>query len=58
MEPLASHGLAASADLAGNDHVRRSVRLGQIERLRIDASEVIIDSLLLKRPRGRSSSAR
>jgi two-component system, cell cycle response regulator len=47
MEPLASHGLRAADDLARNDHVRRVLRLGRTEQLRVDAPDLIIDSLLV-----------
>ena len=45
--PLASHGIRAPGDLAANDHVRRVIRLGQIERLRVGAQELIVDSVLV-----------
>jgi len=47
LEPLASHGLRGTGGLADNDHIRRVLRGGQVERLRVGAPEVIIDSLLL-----------
>jgi len=47
MEPLASHGLRGAGDLARNDHVRRVLRLGRTEQLRVDAPDLIIDSLLV-----------
>jgi len=45
--PLASHGIRAPEGLATNDHVRRVIRLGQIERLRVGAQELIVDSVLV-----------
>jgi two-component system cell cycle response regulator len=45
--PLASHGIRAPEELAANDHVRRVIRLGQIERLQVGAQELIVDSLLV-----------
>jgi diguanylate cyclase (GGDEF)-like protein len=45
--PLASHGIRAPEGLADNDHVRRVIRLGQIERLRVGAQELIVDSVLV-----------
>ena len=45
--PLASHGIRAPEGLAANDHVRRVIRLGQIERLRVGAQELIVDSVLV-----------
>ena len=45
--PLASHGVRAPEGLAANDHVRRVIRLGQIERLRVGAQELVVDSVLV-----------
>ena len=45
--PLASHGIRAPGDLAANDHVRRVIRLGQVERLRVGAQELVVDSVLV-----------
>jgi two-component system cell cycle response regulator len=45
--PLASHGIRAPEDLGANDHVRRVIRLGQIERLRVGAQELVVDSVLV-----------
>ncbi len=45
--PLASHGIRAPEGLAANDHVRRVIRLGRIERLRVGAPELIVDSVLV-----------
>ena len=45
--PLASHGIRAPEGLASNDHVRRAIRLGHLERLRVGASELIVDSILV-----------
>ncbi len=45
--PLASHGVRESDDLAGNDHVRRALRRGEIERITIEAPELVVDSLLV-----------
>ncbi len=50
VEPLASLGLRASGDLAANDHVRRALRTGRVERLLVAAPETIIDSLLVGQP--------
>ncbi len=47
MEPLASHGLRGTESLAGNDHVRRVLRLGRTEHLRVETPEISIDSLLV-----------
>jgi diguanylate cyclase (GGDEF)-like protein len=47
MEPLASHGLRTTDGLAESDHVRRVVRTGQVERLRVLAPDLVIDSLLV-----------
>lgn len=47
LTPLASHGLRGTSDLATNDHVRRVLRLGRTECLRIGVPEMVIDSLLL-----------
>lgn len=47
MEPLASHGLRESDGLAGNDHVRRVLRLDRTEQLSLDAPDLIVDSLLV-----------
>ena len=45
---LASHGLRATDGLAANDHVRRILRTGQVERVRVAATaEFVIDSLLV-----------
>jgi two-component system cell cycle response regulator len=49
LEPLATHGLRAPDGLAESDHVRRVVRTGRAERLRIAEGELVIDSLLLAR---------
>jgi diguanylate cyclase (GGDEF)-like protein len=48
IEPLASHGLRATEGLAENDHVRRVLRTGKVERVRVAAAaEFVIDSLLV-----------
>jgi two-component system, cell cycle response regulator len=47
LEPLASHGLRETESLASSDHVRRVLRLGATEQLRVEAPEVIVDSLLV-----------
>jgi diguanylate cyclase (GGDEF)-like protein len=48
VEPLASHGLRAIDGVAENDHVRRVLRTGLVERLRVSASAgLVIDSLLV-----------
>ncbi len=50
IEPLATHGLRATAEMAANDHVRRTLRTGAVERLRVEAPEAVIDSLLVGQP--------
>ena len=50
LEPLVAHGLRSSDSLAANDHVRRVLRSDITERLEINSSELVIDSLLLGRP--------
>jgi len=45
--PLASLGVRAPESLAANDHVRRAVRLGQIEQLRVGSQELVVDSVLV-----------
>lgn len=50
MEPLASHGLRGTQGLAENDHVRRALRLGKTERLTIEGTDLIVDSLLVGQP--------
>ncbi len=47
MEPLASYGLRGTDGLAGSDHVRRVLRLDRTEQLRVDAPDLIVDSLLV-----------
>ncbi len=47
LEPLAGHGLRGIETLATNDHVRRVVRLGRMERLHVPRSEFVVDSLLV-----------
>ena len=48
VETLASHGLRAMDGLTDNDHVRRVLRTGQVERVRVAApSTLVIDSLLV-----------
>ena len=47
MEPLASYGLRGTDGLAGSDHVRRVLRLDRTEQLRVDAPDMIVDSLLV-----------
>jgi diguanylate cyclase (GGDEF)-like protein len=49
LEALASHGLRTTDGLADSDHVRRVLRLARTERLRIDAPDTIVDSLLVGR---------
>lgn len=48
LEPLASHGLRSIDNLAANDHVRRVVRRGQTEHIRVPTPELVIDSLLVE----------
>jgi len=45
--PLAAHGIRASGDLAANDHVRRAIRRGETERIRVGSQELVVDSLLV-----------
>ena len=45
--PLASHGIRSAEGLAGNDHVRRALRLGRIERLEVGSEELVVDSVLV-----------
>ncbi|HEX8938534.1 MAG TPA: diguanylate cyclase, partial [Candidatus Limnocylindrales bacterium] len=49
-EPLAMHGLRTTDGLAESDHVRRVLRTGRCEHLRVPVPEVVIDSLLLGQP--------
>ncbi len=50
VEPLATHGLRATDEMPGNDHVRRALRTGRVERMTVQAPETIIDSLLVGQP--------
>jgi diguanylate cyclase (GGDEF)-like protein len=50
LEPLATHGLRHAADLAANDHVRRALRTGAVERVTVAAPETIVDSVLVGQP--------
>jgi len=45
--PLASLGVRDPGNLAANDHVRRVVRLGQTELVRVGADELVVDSVLV-----------
>jgi two-component system cell cycle response regulator len=45
--PLASHGIRTPEALVANDHVRRVIRLGQIEQLRVGPQELVVDSILV-----------
>ena len=45
--PLASLGIRAPESLSANDHVRRVIRLGQIERLHVGAQDLVVDSVLV-----------
>jgi two-component system cell cycle response regulator len=47
LEALASHGLRETEHLAASDHVRRALRRGQIEHLALDASNMVIDTVLV-----------
>lgn len=47
MEPLASYGLRGTEGLADSDHVRRVLRLNRTEQLRVEAPDMIVDSLLV-----------
>ncbi len=50
IEPLATHGLRTIGEMATNDHVRRALRTGRVERMTVGSPEAIIDSLLLGQP--------
>jgi two-component system cell cycle response regulator len=50
VEPLAAHGLRATDEMAANDHVRRALRTGRVERMTVDSPDVVIDSLLVGQP--------
>lgn len=47
LEPLTSQGIRSSGDLAANDFVRRAIRRGQTEHIKVAAPELVIDSLLV-----------
>lgn len=47
MEPLAVYGLRSTDTLAASDHVRRVLRSGRPEHLRVEAPDMIVDSLLV-----------
>jgi len=50
VEPLATHGLRTTDDIGTNDHVRRALRTGRVERMTVEAPEAVIDSLLVGQP--------
>lgn len=50
LTPVASHGLRDVEGLTANDHVRRAMRLGRAERLKVAAPDLVIDSLLIGQP--------
>jgi two-component system cell cycle response regulator len=50
VEPLATHGLRTTDEIGINDHVRRALRTGRVERLTVEAPETVIDSLLVGQP--------
>jgi diguanylate cyclase (GGDEF)-like protein len=50
VEPLATHGLRTAEEIGSNDHVRRALRTGRVERLTLGTPEAIIDSLLVGQP--------
>jgi diguanylate cyclase (GGDEF)-like protein len=50
LEPLATHGLRTTDQMASSDHVRRALRTGQVERMAIQAPEAVIDSVLVGQP--------
>ena len=50
LEPLATHGLRGAETLATNDHVRRALRTGRVERMAVLAPETVIDSVLVGQP--------
>lgn len=50
VEPLATHGLRTTDELGTNDHVRRALRTGRVERMPVEAPEAVIDSLLVGQP--------
>ncbi len=50
IEPLATHGLRTAEEIGTNDHVRRALRTGRVERMTVQAPEAIIDSLLVGQP--------
>ncbi|MCJ7710798.1 MAG: GGDEF domain-containing protein, partial [Chloroflexi bacterium] len=45
--PLASHGVREAGELAANDYVRRAVRRGETEHVKVGAPELIVDSVLV-----------
>jgi diguanylate cyclase (GGDEF)-like protein len=50
IEPLAAHGLRTSGEMGTNDHVRRALRTGQVERMTVGSPDAVIDSLLVGQP--------
>ena len=50
VEPLATHGLRTTGDIGTNDHVRRALRTGRIERLPVAEPEAVIDSVVVGQP--------
>lgn len=47
LEPLTSHGLRTVDGLAVSDHVRRAMRTGRMERLRVGAPDLVVESVLV-----------
>ncbi len=47
LEPLARHGLRGVEGLAASDQVGRALRLGRTESLAVDASSIVVDSVLV-----------
>ncbi len=50
VEPLATHGLRTTDEIGANDHVRRALRTGRVERMTVEAPGTVIDSLLVSQP--------
>lgn len=50
VEPLATRGLRTTDEIGTDDHVRRALRTGRIERMPVEAPESVIESLLVGQP--------
>ncbi len=50
LEPLATHGLRTTSELAANDTVRRALRTGCVERVTVQALDAVVDSVLVGQP--------